>query len=340
MTRATLTDVSERAGVSRSTASLVVRGSDKISAPTRDRVLAAMEELGYVYNRQAAMMRASKSFTIGLVVTEIRNPYFAELTMVIEESIHDGGYQLFVGYSRDDVQRQGELVEAMVQRQVDGLLLLPARGSEDSGVEDILLQTGVPVVQISRHFTPAFDYVGPDNITAGRLLADHVNSLGVTGAVLVGGPTRSSARRDRIAGLRDGFSRGDVLFDPDQAVAALNTPDAGARGMAQVLDRGELPEAVVAYSDAIAIGVYSELRQRGLKPGRDVAVASFDDIPLAAMQVPPLTSVATHAQLIAEQASALLLRRIQDPSGEPTQVLVEPTLKVRASTAKWRRRGR
>jgi LacI family transcriptional regulator len=339
MSRATLADVSERAGVSRSTASLVLRGSSRISQATHNKVRQAMEELGYVYNRQAAMMRASKSFTIGLVVTEIRNPYFAELTMVVEEAIHAGGYQLFVGYSRDDAQRQGELIEAMVQRQVDGLILLPAMGSEDSGLEEALLHAGVPTVQITRHFTSAFDYVGPDNIAAGKMLAEHVESLGVSSAVLVGGPAASSARRDRIAGLVEGFAAGQLLFDPEQSTAAQNTPDDGARGMAEVLDRGNLPEAVIAYSDAVAIGVYSELRQRGLKPGRDIAVASFDDIPLAAMQVPPLTSVATHAERVAQQASQLLLERIGDPSGEPTQVLIDPTLKVRASTAKLRRRG-
>ncbi|WP_421740674.1 LacI family DNA-binding transcriptional regulator [Cellulomonas sp.] len=339
MGRSTLEDVSERAGVSRSTASLVVRGSSKISPATRDRVLRAMEELGYVYNRYAAMMRQSKSFTIGLVVTEIHNPYFAEVTMVIEEAMHDASYQVFVGYSRDSAQRQGELIQAMLQRQVDGIILLPAIGSEESGIEDVLTRDGVPTVQIARRFTSALDYVGPDNVAAGRDLARHIESLGVSTAVLVGGPSASSARRDRLQGLVEGFARGRTAFDPSQSVQANNTPDDGARGMAAVLDRGELPGAVIAYSDATAIGIYSELRQRGLKPGRVVAVASFDDIPLAAMQVPPLTSVATHPQLVAERASSLLLERIDHRDSAPSAILIDPTLKVRASTTKWRRRA-
>src|SRR4029077_10311545 len=120
----------------------------------------------------------------------------------------------------------------------------------------------------------------------------------------VGGPSESSARQDRIQGLVEGFAGGRTTFNAVQSVEANNTPDDGARGMAAVLDRGELPEAVIAYSDATAIGIYSELRQRGLKPGRVVAVASFDDIPLAAMQVPALTSVATHPQMVAARASS------------------------------------
>lgn len=338
MSRATLADVSEKAGVSKSTASLVVRGSTRISEATRERVLSAMNDLGYVYNRQAAMMRQSKSFTIGLVVTEIRNPYFAELTMVIEEAIHAGGYQLFVGYSRDDIDRQQELVEAMVQRQVDGLLILPASGSQHSQLESVLVQTGVPTVQVARFFTPTFDYVGADNVSAGARLAEHVMSLGVTSAVLVGGPIESSARNERIQGLEVGFESGPVRFDRTDAIPAKNTPEDGARGMAEVLQRGDLPDVIIPYSDAIAIGVYDELRRNGFKPGRDIAVASFDDIPLAAMQVPPLTSMATHPQRVAQAASTLLLERIDDPQAQPARLLIEPTLRVRASTVKWRRR--
>jgi LacI family transcriptional regulator len=124
--KVTLNDVSRAAGVSRSTASLVLRGSPRIPEATSDRVRLAMAELGYVYNRHAANMRRSESMTLGLIVTDIRNPYFAGLTMTIEEAAHEAGYTLFVGYSRDDVERQYLQLETMVQQQVDGIFLLPA----------------------------------------------------------------------------------------------------------------------------------------------------------------------------------------------------------------------
>lgn len=336
--RVTLNEVSTLAGVSRSTASLVLRGSSKIPEATQKRVLDAMAELGYVYNRQAANMRQSRSMTIGLVATDIRNPYFAELTMAVEESVHHAGYTLFMGYSRDSISRQGELLEAMLQRQVDGILLLPAIGSTVENVGTVASRSGAPLVQIARYFSEDFDYVGPDNQAAAESLARHIASLGGSTAVLIGGPEGSSARRERVVGLQRGFEGTATRFDPAESVSTLNDADDGGRGAWQVLERGSIPDVIIAYSDAVAQGVYAELRRRNLEPGISVAVASFDDVPFAALQVPPMTSVATHATQVGQRASELLLNKLRDPSLPATHTLIEPTLKVRASTALWRPR--
>ena len=336
--RVTLKEVSALAGVSRSTASLVLRGNSRIPEGTRARVLEAMASLGYVYNRQAANMRQSRSMTIGLVATDIRNPYFAELTMAVEEAVHSAGYTLFMGYSRDSISRQGELLEAMLQRQVDGILLLPAIGSATDNVGNVTSPAGVPIVQIARYFSDEFDYVGPDNHAAAESLAQHIASLGCATAVLVGGPESSSARLERLEGLRRGFEATATRFDPAESVSTINDSDDGSRGASLLLDRGSIPDVIIAYSDAVAQGVYAELRRRNLEPGISVAVASFDDVPLAALQVPPMTSVATHAALVGQKASQLLLSKLNDPSLPPQHTLIEPTLKVRASTALWRPR--
>ncbi len=335
MGRATLNDVSAHAGVSRSTASLVLRGSTRISPATRERVEQAMSELGYVYNRQAANMRQSRSMTIGVVATDIRNPFFAELTMAVEEAVHEAGYTLFIGYSRDRLERQREQLDAMVQRQVDGIMLLPAIGTTVENLGPLTGEFAPPMVQISRHFTDRFDYVGPDNAVASAAVAAHISALGCASAILVGGPDGSSARGERIAGLEAGFAGTSTAFDGRAAVPTLNNPDDGARGLAAALDRGALPDAIIAYSDAVAQGVYAELRRRDLLPGANVAVASFDDVPLAALQVPPLTSVDTRAGDVGRAASRLLLARLDDGGSAPQALLIEPTLKVRASTAQW-----
>lgn len=338
MARATLNEVSARAGVSRSTASLVLRGSTRISESTRDRVMQAMSDLGYVYNRQAANMRQSRSMTIGVVETDIRNPYFAELTMAVEEAVHEAGYTLFIGYSRDRLERQREQLDAMIQHQVDGIMLLPAIGTTVENVGPLAGPYGPPMVQISRFFSRDFDYAGVDNLEAARIVARHIASLGCSSAIFVGGPDGSSARQERVTGLVEGFAKTSTRFDPTWSVATPNNADDGARGLATALDRGELPDAIIAYSDAIAQGIYGELHRRNLQPGVNVAVASFDDVSLASLQVPPLTSVATHAIEVGQAASRLLLSRLGDSHSEPQSVLIEPTLKVRASTAIWRPR--
>ncbi|MDQ0078670.1 LacI family DNA-binding transcriptional regulator [Arthrobacter oryzae] len=338
MKKVTLNDVSRAAGVSRSTASLVLRGNPRIPEATSDRVRLAMAELGYVYNRQAANMRRSESMTLGLIVTDIRNPYFAGLTMTIEEAAHDAGYTLFVGYSRDDVERQYLQLETMVQQQVDGIFLLPATGSELAPVCGIIDRSSVPVVQLARYFSEELDYVGPDNVAAGQQLAQHVSSLGASTAVLVGGPEHSSARTERIKGLETGFTGSGVAFDASLSAATTNNAAGGSEGVARVLDQGIWPDCIVAYSDAVALGIYAELRRRNLDPGRDVSVASFDDIAMAELLLPPLTSVSTYPELIGRRAADLLLNRIRDPALQPQRSLIEPALKVRASTAQWRPR--
>ncbi|MET4590745.1 LacI family DNA-binding transcriptional regulator [Arthrobacter sp. 754] len=339
MTKVTLNDVSRAAGVSRSTASLVLRGSARIPESTSERVRLAMAELGYVYNRHAANMRRSESMTLGLIVTDIRNPYFAGLTMSIEEAAHDAGYTLFVGYSRDDVERQYLQLETMVQQQVDGIFLLPATGSELNPICGIVDRSSVPVLQLARYFSDELDYVGPDNIAAGTQLARHVASLGASSAVLIGGPDQSSARTERIKGLEAGFAGRAVTFDVSRSATTTNNAAGGSEGIARVLDQGDWPDCIIAYSDAVALGIYAELRRRNLEPGRDVSVASFDDISLAELLLPPLTSVSTYPEIIGKKASEMLLSRIRDPSPQPQRSLIEPALKVRASTAQWRPRS-
>jgi LacI family transcriptional regulator len=337
MAKATLNEVSELAGVSRSTASLVLRGSTRIPPQTHERVRKAMAELGYVYNRQAANMRSSATMTVGFLATDIRNPYFAELTMAVADALHDSAYTLFTVYTRDRLDRQQEQLNAMIERQVDGILMLPSIGSTLPDIRD-QVGTSTPIVQLARHFTDDFDYAGPDNASASAVLAKHIASLGRGRAVLVGGPQPSSARSERLAGLVSGFAQSEIEFDVAQSVSTANNPEDGARGVAELLDRGVLPDIVIAYSDAVALGIYSELRRRDLEPGRDIAVASFDDVPFAALQVPQLTSVATHPVEVGLAAAQLLLDRIKEPDRSIRHILIPPELRVRASTALWRPR--
>lgn len=315
MSRVTLKDVSTRAGVSRSTASLVLRGSDRISPATRDRVRAAMEELGYVYDRAAANLRQSRTMTVGLVMTDLRNPFFAELTMAAEHELHEAGYTLFIGYSRDDAARQDEIISALVERRVDGLIYLPAAGT-DRSVVDRLARQGVPAVLFARHLDGAASYVGPDNFEAGRLLGAHLRAIGIRDAVFLGGATHTSAHSERLAGLRAGVE-GRVEIEAHTSDLNEPTSAAGVALVSELLDSGRLPDCIVAYNDIIAIGVSAGLRQRGFEPGKAIAVAGFDDIEATAQQVPPLTSVATHAEQVGAACARRLLGLLAEAEGRP-----------------------
>lgn len=346
MARVTLDDVSRHAGVSRSTASLVLNDSPQVSAETRRRVRESMQTLGYVYNRQAAMLRTQRSMTLGLVVTEVQNPYFAELAMTLEDVADRSNYAVLVGYSRDDTARQRRLVDRLIERSIDGLILLPAGRTEAAEIDALQLTSGIPIVLLARHFNLKHDYVGADNVTAGRLMGDHLRSLGVRTVAFVGGPQFTSARREREDGFAlacDGAAM--AMFAPDGLFGEA-TPTGGAEATRRLLDRGQVPDAIVAYSDIVAVGVYAELQRRGLEPGRDIAVGGFDDIPGSEHRTPPLTTVATFPTAIGEKCGELILQRLASPplascNGDaPTfsHLLVDPALRVRASTAAWRPR--
>lgn len=336
--RITLEDVSKAAGVSRSTASLVVRGSSRIPESTALKVREAMDQLGYVYNRQAANLRQSRSMTIGLIVTEIINPYFAELAMAVDQITHDAGYTIFIGYSRDLADRQHEIVSSMIERQVDGLLLLPAPDTDPERLAKQVNAANVPVVLLARRFA-GFDYVGSENVKGAAMLGEHLSALGCRSVAFLGGRAAPSLT-EREEGLRASLQhKGRELWSVDEFRSSI-TPEGGATAVGRLFDLGRLPDAVVAYNDIVAEGVYGEMRRRGLEPGRDIAVASFDDTRIAASQVPPLTSVAGFPQQIGTTGAEMLMKRLADGNSDiPTQLtLIEPQLKIRSSTATWRPR--
>lgn len=339
MARVTLKDVSRLAGVGTTTASLVLRDSPTIPDETKVRVRAAMDELGYVYNRQAAMFRRQRSMAIGLVVTEIGNPYFADLAMHLEQQVFDAGYTLLMCYSRDDVQRQDSQIRRLYERGIDGLALLPAVGTDPTELKHLVDSSSTPFILIARHFGLEQDYVGADNRVAGQILGRHLADLGVRTLTLLGGPEDASATHERINGLTGIAAESGTAMVPSRRITGASTVVAGAEGTAQLLDNGDLPDAIVAYNDVIATGVYAELHARGLRPGRDVAVASFDDNPGASHQVPPLTSMATFPDRCGEICASILLERIEQPEPlAPRHDLVAPRLRIRASTAGWARR--
>ncbi len=333
MSRVTVNDVAAACGVSRATVSLVLRDSPRVSARTKERVREAMRELGYVYDRRAANLRAGQSKTVALVATDVRNPYFAELTMAIERVLYKHGYTLLLGYSHDDQERQARLLEVMGEHRVDGVLLVPSYSTTGSMLDSSLAASGTPQVLITRHIRGhQADYIGVDNVAAAELLGEHLARTGRRHIAFLGGPARSTARVERERGLRDALQRHGLDLDPALSIPTSADRGGGERAVTLLTETGLTCDAVVCYSDVVAFGAMAALRASGVEPGRDMAVAGFDDIPDAAGQQPSLTSVATHPDRTGVEAAEILLHRIADPAGPPRTILLAPELKVREST--------
>src|SRR5262245_26197983 len=288
----TLLDVARDAGVSRATASLVLRGSALVADETRDRVLASMSKLGYVYHRGAASLRTQRSHTVGLIVPDVTNPFFAEMTVGIEQRLDQAQHVVLLGNTAETLDKQERLLAMMQEYRADGVLLCPAN---DTSTQTIvrLRQARLPFVLFTRYVDGVeADYVGADNVRGAELAIEHLVGLGHQRIAFVGGPANSSARRDRLQGYRNALARHGLPIDPALQLTSSTTREGGHHCIRTLLELPDPPTAVLCYNDIVAFGVLLGLQASGHTPGSDVAVIGFDDIDEAGLRRPAVTPVA------------------------------------------------
>jgi len=312
---ATMADVARRAGVSAKTVSNVLSGYPYIKDETRERVLMAIDELGYELNVTARILRSGRSGVIGLAVPELGQPYFGELADEVLAAARRHDLQVLIeptGFTRD-----GEL-EALREprrRLVDGLVFSPA--ALDQGDAHLLEGLGYPLVLLGEQiFSSQVDHVTMHNVEGAREATDLLLDVGRRRIALIGmlhAPTAGSATL-RFRGYREALEARGLAVDErllgwaDDGWHRAN----GARAMAAILDSGVPVDGVVALNDALAIGAMFELQVRGLSIPRDVAVVGFDDIEDARYSVPALTTIDPGRREIAEVAVDLLRRRLDE----------------------------
>lgn len=326
----TLQDVADHAGVSRATASLVLRETGRVSQQTRQRVAASMQKLGYVYNRGAASLRTQTANTIGVVVTNIASPFFGELIHGLETGLTDSGYLPLLVNTGDDPARQHEAIRKLREHQVAGLALVPATGTSPSLVDE-LTAWGLEHVLMTRYIKDVdAPYVGADDVVGGRLAATHLLSAhGCRSIAYLGGLPAILSRADRTKGVREALKRNGLdvssLIDIPGAVNSVSGLDLGQR----LIEAGPLPDGIICHSDSIAFGLYRALRIHGL--GTATKVIGYDNIGGAALWEPPLTSVDTKGEALGRRAARMLLERIHEPGSPASIDKTIPELAIRQS---------
>lgn len=292
-----------------------------------------MEALGYVYNRAAANLRAQKSHTIGLVVTDITNPFFAELAVCIEAALENLDYTVMLCNSRDNLDKQDRLLRVLSGHMVDGIVICPAQGSTSNTIQT-LKQWQIPVVLVARYIEGStIDYAGADNILGASMAVDHLVSKGHTRIAFLGGVSDSSARNERQTGYQEALQRHNLAFDPTLSVTSPVSRQGGFDALTYLLDQPDPPTAAVCFNDVVAFGAMLGLQARNLTPGIDFSIIGFDDIADAALVRPALTTIAIKPQEIGEAATSLLLNRLQNPDRDHLRSVLKPHLVVRESTS-------
>ncbi|TDK31313.1 LacI family DNA-binding transcriptional regulator [Rhizobium deserti] len=328
--RVTLLDVAQVAHVSRATASLVIRKSPLVGVETRARVEAAMRQLGYVYNMGAARLRAERSNTVGVVVPNLTNPFFAELLSGIEAVIDAADMVVILANSGDQVDRQDTLMRRMREHGVDGIILCPAAGTQANALVKVA-EWELPLVQALRSISEEVDYAGADYAAGTRQAVDYLASLGHRAIAFAVHGAVHSAYIERVEGFQAAMKAHGLNAD-----LIIRVPDQTAQipGAAHLLfQQKQNPTAVLCFNDVVALGLSAGLYDRGLRIGENFSLVGFDDVADAEMMRPRLSSVSTEPVTIGENVARLLLDRLSEPLRPARRVVTETRLHVRQSCA-------
>jgi LacI family transcriptional regulator len=329
--RVTLTDIAGDAGVSRATVSLVLRNVPVVAEETRQRVLSSMRRLGYVYHRAAASLRTQRTHAIGLIVTDITNPFFAEIIVAIEDKLGNAGYVTLLGNTSETVSKQERLIATMQEYPADGLLLCPATDPSATFAKRIQ-NCRIPRVLFVRSLPGVdCDYVGVDNVSGAQSAVEHLLMLGHRRIAFIGGASEVSSRKERVTGYENALRKGRCHVDPSRMLTSPPNREGGYQAMQQLLQLPEMPTAALCFNDMVAIGAMQALSAAGKAPGQDFALVGFNDVAEAALCRPALTTVATTPGKIGEIAADLLLDRIAHPTQPNRKLILRPRLIVRES---------
>jgi DNA-binding LacI/PurR family transcriptional regulator len=334
--RATIRDVAGHAGVSHQTVSRVINGQDNVAEATRRRVLAAIEELGFVPSPMARGLISNRTHSLGMVTADLSEAFFSRVVAGAELEARRRDYYLIVGSveeSPEDEEGTGYL-RLMLERRVEGLIVArPSAVIADKQLEGAAT-AGIPLVSIGSVQLPGFTIVDVDNRRGGFDATRHLIEYGHQSIATIVGPFEWPSARARLEGYRDACREAGIGDDPALVEIASDWGvESGHAATDRLLARGTPFTAVFAHSDLIALGAIRRLRSQGLRVPEDVSVIGYDDLPIAAYIEPPLTTVHQPMGEVGEFAAGVVLDRIAGTERDVGPYLLAAILVVRQSTA-------
>src|SRR5512133_1256590 len=341
----TIRDVAKAAGVAPITVSRVINNTGYIREQTRERVLAAVKELGYVPNSLALSLRWKQTGILALVLTDITNPFWTTVARGVEDAASQAGLSIILCNTDEDEHKQERYLNVMLQRRVDGVLLVPVNG--DPAAVDLIQRQSTPLVILDRR-TPgaAVDVVRCDSEGGAYQLTQHLIALGHRRIAMLSGPQSASSAVDRAAGYRKALSENGI--QAEQILYGSFSVESGYQMARQALESQPCPTALFAGNNFIAIGALKYLRERGIQVPGEISLVGFDDLPQSLVVDPFLTAAAQPAYEMGFKATQRLLQHLTgqghaagsaaaDPAGsstdEYTQEIVLPvSLMIRGSS--------
>jgi LacI family transcriptional regulator len=328
----TLHEVARKAGVSAMTVSRVVNGRGSVDSETRQRVEEAIQALDYVPNRIARGLISQKTQTIGIIVPDIVNPFFAPVVRGAESAARKAGYRILLCNSEGDLRLEREYIEDLVAHRVEGLLLAPASDRSQSSIQS-LLRGGFPLVLIDRALPDAdCDLIVSDNAHGARRLIEHLIAIGHREIAHVCDAEDTSTGRERLRGYREALEAARIPFQPELVIRTTVDRIGGYRAAQEILARDPLPTAIFAVNNMTAVGTMEALRERGLSVPKDMGLVCFDDVEHLAVLSPILTVIDQPAETFGSLGVQLLLERMTGKANSrPRRIILQTDLIVRQS---------
>ncbi|WP_460139719.1 LacI family DNA-binding transcriptional regulator [Pseudomonas sp. S2_E01] len=328
---ATIKDVAALAGISYTTVSHVVNKTRPVSEEVRVKVEAAIKSLDYVPSAVARSLKAKTTATIGLLVPNSLNPYFAELARGIEDYCERNGYCVILCNSDDNPDKQRSYLRVLLEKRIDGLIVASAGG--DAGFAEGLAGVRTPMVIVDRGLQGvSADLVRIDHEYGAYLATRHLLELGHRDIAMIGGPADTSVAQMRLAGYCRALQEAGVEVVHERVLQSDFTSTGGYVAAATLLENNP-PTAIFAGNDMIGFGVLRAAAERNIRVPSELSVIGFDDIQMSRYVYPALTTVGQSILQLGEMAAGVLLRRIAKPETAIDQRIVTPSIVLRESTA-------
>ncbi|HEX3514888.1 MAG TPA: LacI family DNA-binding transcriptional regulator [Trebonia sp.] len=322
-------EVARAAGVSQATVSRVLSGSDLVKESTREAVLRTLAETGYVVNATARTMRSGRTGVIGVVVSDLANPFYPHLLDALSGAVHAAGYRMMLWEGRPD--GEADAVTAIREKAVDSVIFATATAASEPLREAI--GRNLPVVLVERSLPGVrCDSVTSDNLAGARNVARYFLGAGRKAIAMIGGVPGTSTADDRLQGFKSGLAEAAKRKPALIATAGGWAYEEGVRAFQEILEHGKVPDAIFCASDVLAFGAMDGARARGLRVPEDLWIAGYDDIAISDWGAYDLTTVRQPLTRMAEQAVRVALDRLADPERAPKRSRLASQLVIRGST--------
>ncbi len=350
---ATVPDVAREAGVSTATAARALGGYGSVRESTRERVLAAAEQLGYRANSLARSMITGSTRTLGVVMSDIENPFFRRSLRGIADTARAQGFEVLLANTDEELDKEETAVRVMTERRVDGLVVCPADSGDRSHLREVIA-AGIPVVLLDRSVAGLqADTVGIDNRKAARVATEHLLAHGHRDIAILTGGTHTMLERmlradmrgverasattvgARAAGFRDAMTAAGVPIRPELISSGGYRREDGEAETARLLALENRPTAILAFDAMQSLGAFHAIARAGIRCPEDVSLLGFDDTEWADLVSPPLTVVAQPTYEIGVAACRLLLSRIEGAGGAVAHRRLPTELIERGSVGPW-----